>query len=65
MMSKINPIQLQKYLKGVEYPASRDDVIKAAEENGADKEILEALKNVSQDSFEKPTDVTKALSDDM
>lgn len=64
-MSKINPIQLQKYLKGVEYPASRDDVIKAAEENGADKEILEALKNVSQDSFEKPTDVTKALSDDM
>jgi len=65
IMPKINPIELQKYLKGVNYPASKDDVVKAAEKNGADDEIIEALKNVSEDEFEKPTDVTKALSDDM
>jgi hypothetical protein len=64
-MAKINPIELQKYLKGVEYPASKDDIIKAAEDNGADDEILDALRNASESSFEKPTDVTKALSDDM
>jgi hypothetical protein len=64
-MAKINPIELQKYLKGVDYPASKDDVVAAAEQNGADKEVLDALRNVSEDTFEKPTDVTKALSNDM
>ena len=64
-MAKINPIELQKYLKGVDYPASKDDVVKAAEKNGADDEILEALKGISDESFERPTDVTKALSDEM
>jgi hypothetical protein len=64
-MAKINPIELQKSLKGVDYPASKEDVIKAAEKNGADDEIMDALQNLSDDSFEKPTDVTKALSDDM
>lgn len=64
-MAKINPIELQKHLKGVDYPASKDDVIKAAEKNGADEEILQALRNMSKDSFDRPTDVTEALSDSM
>lgn len=64
-MAKINPIELQKYLKGVDYPASKDDVVKAAEGNGADDEIMDALKSLSEDKFERPTDVTKALSDEM
>ncbi len=64
-MAKVNPIELQKSLKGVDYPASKEDIVKAAEKNGADDGIMEALKNLSDTSFEKPTDVTKALSDDM
>jgi len=64
-MAKINPIDLQKALKGVDYPASKDDIVKAAEKNGASDEIVSALKNLSADSFEKPTDVTKAASGDM
>jgi hypothetical protein len=64
-MAKINPIELQKSLKGVDYPAKKDDIVKSAENNGAEDEILEALRNISEDSFEKPTDVTKALSDEM
>lgn len=64
-MAKINPIELQKSLKGVEYPASKEDVVNAAETNGADDEIMEALRGLSDESFEKPTDVTKALSDEM
>ena len=64
-MAKINPIELQKSLKGVDYPATKEDVVNAAKKNGADQEIIDALENLSDDSFEKPTDVTKALSDDM
>lgn len=64
-MAKINPIELQKSLKGVDYPAKKDDIVKAAEENGADGDVLDALKNLPDESFERPTDVSKALSDEM
>lgn len=64
-MVNINPIGLQKSLKGVDYPAKKDDLVQAAEKNGADDDVLKALKNLPDDTFNKPTDVTKALSDDM
>lgn len=60
-MAKINPIEMQKSLKGVDYPAKKDDVVSAAEKNGADDDILEALKNLSEDTFETPADVSKAI----
>jgi hypothetical protein len=58
----VNPIELQKYLKGVDYPASRDELVQAAESNGAPDEIVEALRNASQDSYDGPTGVEKALA---
>lgn len=64
-VAKINPIELQKSLKGVDYPAKKEDIIKAAEKNGADEDVLDALRNLSDNSFEKPTDVSKALGDEM
>ncbi|WP_081736548.1 DUF2795 domain-containing protein [Amycolatopsis orientalis] len=32
-MSKPNPIELQKHLAGVDYPAKREDLVRAAERN--------------------------------
>lgn len=64
-MAKINPIEPQKSLKGVHYPASKADVVSAAEQNGAGEQILEAVMNVSDDSFETPAAVGKALGDEM
>jgi Protein of unknown function (DUF2795) len=31
---KPNPIQMQKFLAGVDYPASRDDLVRHAESEG-------------------------------
>jgi len=61
-MSDINPIELQKYLAGVDYPASRDDLVEAAKGNGADDDVVQALQGLGDDSFEKPTDVSAAIS---
>ena len=58
----VNPIELQKHLKGVDYPASKDDLVSAAENNGAPGEIVDALRSTSKDSFDGPTAVTEALS---
>jgi len=57
----VNPIELQKHLKGASYPASRDDLVSLAESNGAPAEIVEALRNAGRDSFDGPDDVQEAI----
>jgi hypothetical protein len=52
---------VQKALKGADYPASRDDLVSLAESNGADGAVLDALREMDGDSFESPADVMKGL----
>jgi hypothetical protein len=56
-----NPIQVQKFLAGVDYPASKDDIVRAAEKNGADGNVLDALRNLPDQDFDAPTDVSEAI----
>ena len=58
----VNPIELQKHLKGVNYPASKDDLVSAAQSNGAPKDIVDALQSANKDSFDGPSAVQQALS---
>ncbi|MBD1845862.1 DUF2795 domain-containing protein [Cyanobacteria bacterium FACHB-63] len=60
-MAKVNPIEVQKHLKGLDYPATKEDVIKHAEKNGADEELKALLNDLPDEEFEKPTDVNKAI----
>ena len=57
----INPIEVQTHLKGVDYPASKDEVISTAEANGAPQEIVEALQQMDGTDFEGPDNVMAAL----
>lgn len=59
---EINPIELQKHLKGLSYPASKEDVVSTAESNGAPNEIIEQLQAMDKEQFDGPTAVTEALS---
>jgi uncharacterized protein DUF2795 len=58
----VNPIELQKHLKGVDYPASKEDLVSKAESNGAPGELVDALRSANKDSFDGPTAVQSALS---
>ena len=60
-MSKVNPIQLQKYLKGVDYPANKQDLLERAQQEGADENVLSTLKQLADEEFETPADVSKAV----
>ncbi|MGW0497490.1 DUF2795 domain-containing protein [Streptomyces sp. NPDC003007] len=62
-MESINPIELQKALKGADYPASRDDLVQLARDNGADDTLVEKLANAQADQFDGPNDVQKAVFD--
>lgn len=57
-----NPIEAQKYLKGMSYPASKQDVIDHAQSNGAPQEMIDDLQSEGQDRFENPGEVQKAFS---
>jgi Protein of unknown function (DUF2795) len=58
---QVNAIDVQKHLKGMDYPATRDEVVAKAEENGAGDDIVEQLRSMSADRFTGPDDVMEAL----
>lgn len=62
-MSKVNPIQIQKFLKGMDYPAKKKDLIKQADKNGADKNVKEVLEQIPDDSYQTPAEVSQAIGD--
>ena len=57
----MNPIEVQKALKGVQYPSSKDDLVAAAEGNGASGDVLDGLRGLPDQQFDGPDDVMKAL----
>ena len=61
-MADFNPIEVQKHLKGVDYPASKDDLVSKAESNGAPSEIVQQLQNLSKTSCDGPNAVVEAIS---
>lgn len=60
-MAKINPIHLQKFLKGLEYPATRDSIVSHAEKHDADDEALDALRGIEEKEYETPAAISKAI----
>ncbi len=60
-MAKVNPIQLQKSLKGVKYPARKADLLRASKDNKADDNIRSALEKLPDEEFNRPSDVSKAI----
>ena len=58
---RISPIQLQKHLKGTSYPASKNDLVRRAQDTAASPEIVETIRHLPADRFGSPNDVMKAL----
>lgn len=63
-MPQITSMRVQEYLAGMEYPATKDDLIKYARTKNAPDEVINTLDNLPEDeSFENPTQVAEALED--
>jgi hypothetical protein len=56
----VSPIDIQKALSGMDYPASKADIVRHAEQQGADKEVLDALRNIDDREYEGPSGVSSA-----
>ena len=60
-MAKANPIEIQKYLKGMNYPAGKPDVVKHAQDNGADDDTISMLEQLPDQQYETAADVSKEI----
>lgn len=60
-MAKVNPIQMQKYLKGMDYPASKQQLLEHAKREGADDNVCATLERLPDDEYETPAEVSKAV----
>lgn len=62
-MASANPIELQKYLKGMDYPADKQGLLEHAKGQGAPDDVMSTLEALPEGPYDAPTDVTKAVGD--
>ena len=55
-----SPANIAHHLKGINFPASKQDLEKHAKDNGADKEVLETIQSMPDSKFENMAEVMKA-----
>lgn len=61
---KVNPIEMQKNLGGVEYPASKDEIVRQAKEHGAGREVMDALESLPDREYDSPAAINKEVGGD-
>jgi predicted outer membrane protein len=60
-MAHVNPVQIQKYLKGVDYPASKAALLDKAKSLGADENVCASIAQLPDEDFQTPADVSQAF----
>jgi hypothetical protein len=62
-VDKVNPVEVQKFISGVDYPCSKQDLIDIARQNGADDDVIQTLQSLDMQHFDSPNDVSQAIGD--
>lgn len=57
-----NPIEVQKHLGGMDYPVSKDTILKTAKDSGASQEILDALGSIPDREYDGPNAVSHEVA---
>ncbi|SMO85192.1 Protein of unknown function [Geodermatophilus aquaeductus] len=55
----MSPIDIQKALKGMDYPATKEQILEHAK--GGDKDVLDALQKIDDREYEGPSGVSAAV----
>ncbi len=53
-------VEIEKALKGINYPANKEDLVQKAKQNKANKNVIQAIEKLPSDQFKSPVDVQKA-----
>ncbi|MEV4198966.1 DUF2795 domain-containing protein [Micromonospora globbae] len=57
----VSGVQWQEFLAGLDYPVSREDLVRWGQENGASTEMLQMLRALPAEQFDSPAELHEAL----
>ena len=63
-MSQIRPIDIQRHLGGIDYPASKQEIIERVRESGADGTIVRKLEEIPDRRYDDPNRVISEITGD-
>ena len=63
IMPRRSPAIVTDHLKGMNFPASKDDLLAKARDTGAGQDVLEALESFPDKDFDSMADVVKTYQD--
>ncbi len=53
--------EFQRYILGIEFPASKEEVASAAQSKGAPQNIVQKLRNANREQFDDPLQALQAM----
>jgi hypothetical protein len=57
----VSPIDIQKALGGIDYPATKEDIVKHAQDNGGGDDVIEALQGIEDREYDGPSGVSESV----
>ncbi len=58
MATKVNPVEVEKVLSGINFPTSKQDLINYAKGKNAPKEVISALNSLPSREFSNSADIS-------
>ncbi|HNY64012.1 MAG TPA: DUF2795 domain-containing protein [Deltaproteobacteria bacterium] len=59
----VKAAEIEKFLRGTQYPASKNDLNKQARDNQAPDIIIDLINNLPQRRFNSPMEVSRAIEE--
>ena len=63
-MPPVTSDEVVRYLKGVDYPAGKEDLLRAANDAGAPPEVLKALRAIPPEEYANRAEVARSVPTD-
>ena len=56
-----SPVNVTHHLKGIDFPAEKDDLVEQAKSNGAPSDVMEAIEAMPEQTYGTMADVMKGF----
>lgn len=56
-----SPANIAHYLKNIDFPANKDDLVRQAQDNNADDDVLDVLQQMPERKYGSMADVMKGV----
>lgn len=60
-MAKLSPVSVQKFLGGMDYPASKQEICNHARQHDADQQVMDFLEQIPDRQYDGPNGISKEL----